>query len=82
MSFLHDHYKKRAISAIKKDILDLNEDFLIEIAYNEKDFNNRIYVFNYSNDVTRLYVVNVHQEYVEVEHYYNKYGYNVADRGL
>lgn len=82
MSFLHDHYKKRAISAIKKNISDFNEDFLTEIAYNKKDFNNRIYVFNYSDDVTHLYVVNVHQEYVEVEHYHNKYGYNVADGGL
>lgn len=82
MSFLHDHYKKRAISAIKKNISDFNEDFLTEIAYNEKDFNNRIYVFNYSDDVIHLYVVNVHQEYVEVEHYYNKYRYNVADGGL
>lgn len=82
MSFLHDHYKKRAISAIKKDILDFNEDFLTEIAYNEKDFNNRIYVFNYNDNVTHLYIVNVHQEYVEVEYYHNKYGYNVADGGL
>lgn len=82
MSFLHDHYKKRAINAIKKDIRNFNEDFLTEVAYNEKDFNNRIYVFNYSADVTYLYVVNVHQEYVEVEHYYNEYGYNVADGGI
>lgn len=56
MSFLHDHYKKRAISAIKKNISDFNEDFLTEIAYNEKDFNNRIYVFNYNDDVTHLYI--------------------------
>lgn len=80
--FIHDHYKKLAIEAIKKDLHNFNEDCLEEIAYNEKDFNNRIYVFNYSDDVTHLYVVNVHQEYVEVEHYYNKYGYNVADGGL
>lgn len=81
--FIHDHYKKLAIEAIKKDLHNFNEDCLEEIAYNEKDFNNRIYVFNYNDDVTHLYIVNVHQEYVEVEHYYNKYGYNVvADRGL
>jgi hypothetical protein len=79
MSFLHDHYKKRAINAIKKDIRNFNEDFLTEIAYNEKDFNNRIYIFNYSVDVTYLYVVTVHQEYVEVEHYYNEYGYSVIN---
>lgn len=80
--FIHDHYKKLAIEAIKKDLKNFNEDCLEEIAYNKKDFNNRIYVFNYSDDVTHLYVVNVHQEYVEVEHYYNKYEYNVADGGL
>lgn len=80
--FIHDHYKKLAIEAIKKDLHNFNEDCLTEIAYNKKDFNNRIYVFNYSNDVTHLYVVNVHQEYVEVEYYHNKYGYNVADGGL
>lgn len=55
--FIHDHYKKLAIEAIKKDLKNFNEDCLEEIAYNEKDFNNRIFVFNYSSDVTYLYVV-------------------------
>lgn len=78
--FIHDHYKKLAIEAIKKDLSDFNEEFLEEIAYNEKDFNNRIYIFNYSDDVNYLYVVNVHPNgTVDVEHYYNEYGYSVAD---
>lgn len=60
--FIHDHYKKLAIEAIKKDFKNFNEDCLEEIAYNEKDFNNRIFVFNYSSDVTYLYVVTVHPD--------------------
>lgn len=78
--FIHDHYKKLAIEAIKKDLKNFNEDCLEEIAYNEKDFNNRIFVFNYSSDVTYLYVVNVHPDKsVYVEHYYNEYGYSIVD---
>jgi hypothetical protein len=78
--FIHDHYKKLAIEAIKKDLKNFNEDCLEEIAYNEKDFNNRIFVFNYSSDVTYLYVVTVHPDKsVYVEHYYNEYGYSVVD---
>lgn len=79
MTFIHDHYKKRAIEAIKKDLSNFNEDFLTEIAYNEKDFNNRIFVFNYSNDVTYLYIVTVHQESVDVENYFYEYGYSVVN---
>lgn len=45
--FIHDHYKKLAIEAIKKDLKNFNEDCLEEIAYNEKDFNNRIFIFSY-----------------------------------
>lgn len=81
MSFLHDHYKKRAINAIKKDIRNFNEDFLIEIAYNEKDFNNRIFILNYNNNNDDyLYEVNVHQESVDVKIYSNKYFYSVEDK--
>lgn len=78
--FIHDHYKKLAIEAIKKDLHNFNEDCLEEIAYNEKDFNNRIFVFNYNSDVTYLYVVTVHPDKsVYVEHYYSEYGYSVVD---
>lgn len=78
--FIHDHYKKLAIEAIKKDLKNFNEDCLEEIAYNEKDFNNRIFVFNYSSDVTYLYVVTVHpNKFADVEVYFNEYGYSVVD---
>lgn len=78
--FIHDYYKKLAIEAIKKDFKNFNEDCLEEIAYNEKDFNNRIFVFNYSSDVTYLYVVTVHPDKsADVEYYYNEYGYSVVD---
>ena len=78
--FIHDHYKKLAIEAIKKDLKNFNEDCLEEIAYNEKDFNNRIFVFNYNCDVSYLYVATVHpNKSVYVEHYYNEYGYSVVD---
>ena len=80
--FIHDHYKKLAIEAIKKDIDDFNEDYLTEIAYNEKDFNNRIFVLNYSdynNDY--LYVVNVHpNSSIDVKIYSNEYAYSVEDK--
>ena len=79
--FIHDFYKKQAIEAIKKDFNDFNEDYLKEIAYNEKDFNNRIFVFNYSNDVNYLYVVNVHpNSSIDVENYYYEYGYSVESK--
>lgn len=78
--FIYDHYKKIAIEAIKKDLCDFNEDYLTEIAYNEKDFNNRIFVFSYSDDVTYLYVVNVHPDKtVDVEVCFCEYSYSVAD---
>lgn len=77
--FIHDHYKKQAIEAIKKDLNDFNEDYLEEIAYNEKDFNNRIFVFSYSDDVNYLYIVNVHPNgSVDVENYFYEYGYSVV----
>lgn len=80
--FIHDHYKKLAIEAIKKDIDDFNEDYLTEIAYNEKDFNNRIFVLNYSdynNDY--LYVINVHPNSpIDVKIYSNEYTYSVEDK--
>lgn len=78
--FIHDHYKKLAIEAIKKDLKNFNEDCLEEIAYNEKDFNNRIFVFNYSSDVAYLYVVTVHpNKSADVEVYFYEYGYSVVD---
>nr|DAJ60958.1 MAG TPA: hypothetical protein [Caudoviricetes sp.] len=79
--FIHDFYMKKAIEAIKNDLNDFNEDCLKEIAYNEKDFNNRIFVFSYSNDVNYLYIVNVHPEgSVDVENYYYEYGYSIENK--
>nr|DAV32888.1 MAG TPA: hypothetical protein [Caudoviricetes sp.] len=79
--FIHDHYKKLAIEAIKKDLKNFNEDCLEEIAYNEKDFNNRIFILNYSNNNDDyLYEVNVHQESVDVKIYSNEYFYSVEDK--
>ena len=78
--FIHDYYKKIAIKAIEKDLKNFNEDCLEEIAYNEKDFDNRIFVFSYSSDVSYLYVVTIHfDKSAYVEHYYNEYGYSVVD---
>lgn len=78
--FIHDHYKKLAIEAIKKDLKNFNEDCLEEIAYNEKDFNNRVFIFDYSSDVNYLHVVTVHpNKSADVEVYFNEYGYSVVD---
>lgn len=78
--FIHDHYKKLAIEAIKKDLKDFNEDSLREIAYSEVDFNNRVFIFDYSSDVNYLYVVTVHpNKSADVEVYFNEYGYSVVD---
>lgn len=78
--FIYDHYKKIAIEVIKKDLKNFNEDSLKEIAYNEVDFNNRVFVFGYSSDVTYLYVVTVHpNKSADVEVYFNEYGYSVVD---
>lgn len=80
--FTHDFYLKQAVEAIKKDIDDFNEDYLTEIAYNEKDFNNRIFVLNYSDyNNDSLYVVNVHpNSYIDVKIYSNEYAYSVEDK--
>lgn len=80
--FIHDFYLKQAVEAIKKDIDDFNEDYLKEIAYNEKDFNNRIFVFNYNDDNNDyLYVVNVHpNSCIDVKIYSNEYAYSVEDK--
>lgn len=80
--FLHDFYLKQAVEAIKKDIDDFNEDYLKEIAYNEKDFNNRIFVLNYNDDNNDyLYVVNVHpNSYIDVKIYSNEYAYSVENK--
>lgn len=78
--FIHDHYKKIAIEAIKKDLSSFDEDSLKEIAYNEVDFNNRVFIFDYSSDVNYLYVVTVHpNKSADVEVYFNEYGYSVVD---
>lgn len=78
--FIYNYYKKIAIEAIKKDLSSFDEDSLKEIAYNEVDFNNRVFIFSYSTDVTYLYVVNVHpNKTADVEVYYNEYGYSVVD---
>lgn len=78
--FIHDHYKKIAIEAIKKDLSSFDEDSLKEIAYSEVDFNNRVFIFDYNSDVTYLYVVTVHpNKSADVEVYYNEYGYSIVD---
>lgn len=78
--FIHDYYKKIAIEAIKKDLSSFDEDSLKEIAYNEVDFNNRVFIFDYSSDVNYLYVVTVHtNRSADVEVYFNEYGYSVVD---
>lgn len=79
--FIYDYYKKLAIEAIKKDFKSFDENSLREIAYNEVDFNNRVFIFDYSSDVNYLYVVTVHpNKSADVEVYYNEYGYSVVDR--
>ena len=79
--FLHDLYLKRAVEAIKRVISDFDENYLTEIAYNEKDFNNRIFILNYSNNNDDyLYEVNVHQESVDIKIYSNEYFYSVEDK--
>lgn len=78
--FIHDYYKKIAIEAIKKNLSNFDEDFLREIAYNELDFNNRVFVFDCSSDVNYLYVVTVHpNKSVDVEVYFNEYSYSGVD---
>ena len=78
--FIYDYYKKIAIEAIKKDLSSFDEDSLKEIAYNEVDFNNRVFIFDYSSDVNYLYVVTVHpNKSADVEVYFNEYGYSVVD---
>lgn len=80
--FTHDFYLKQAIEAIKKDIDDFNEDYLTEIAYNEKDFNNRIFVLNYNDDNNDyLYEVNVHpHSSIDIKIYSNEYAFSVEDK--
>lgn len=78
--FIHDHYKKIAIEAIKKDLSSFDEDCLEEIAYNEKDFNNRVFIFDYNSDVNYLYVVTVHpNKSADVEVYFSEYSYSIVD---
>lgn len=79
--FIHDFYLKRAVEAIKKNTDNFNEDYLTEIAYNQKDFNNHIFILNYNNfNNDYLYEVNVHQESVNVKIYSNEYAYSVEDK--
>lgn len=78
--FIYDYYKKIAIEAIKKDLSSFDEDSLKEVAYNEVDFNNRVFIFDYSSDVNYLYVVTVHpNKSADVEVYFNEYGYSIVD---
>lgn len=78
--FIYDYYKKVAIEAIKKDLSNFDEDSLKEVAYNEVDFNNYVFIFDYSSDVNYLYVVTVHpNKSADVEVYFNEYGYSVVD---
>ena len=78
--FIYDYYKKIAIEAIKKDLSSFDEDSLKEVAYNEVDFNNRVFIFDYSSDVNYLYVVTVHpNKSADVQVYFNEYGYSVVD---
>lgn len=76
--FIHDYYQKMAIEAIKNHIYEFDEDSLKEIAYNEKNFNDRIFIFKYNNDIEYLYIVIVHPDKsVDVESYYYKCGYSI-----
>lgn len=78
--FIYDYYKKIAIEVIKKDLSSFDEDSLKEVAYNEVDFNNRVFIFDYSSDVNYLYVVTVHpNKSADVEVYFNEYGYSIVD---
>lgn len=76
--FIHDYYQKMAIEAIKKDVYEFDENCLREIAYNEKNFDDRIFIFKYNSNVERLYVVTVHpNKSVDIENYFYECGYSV-----
>lgn len=76
--FIHDYYQKMAIEAIKKDAYEFDEDSLKEIAYNEKNFNDRIFIFKYNSNIERLYVVTVHPDKsVDIENYLYQCSYLV-----
>ena len=76
--FIHDYYQKMAIEAIKNHIYEFDEDSLKEIAYNEKNFNDRIFIFKYNNDAERLYIITVHPDKsIDVESYYYECGYSI-----
>lgn len=76
--FIHDYYQKMAIEAIKNHIYEFDEDSLKEIAYNEKNFNDRIFIFKYNNDIERLYIVTAHSDKsIDVESYLHECGYSI-----
>lgn len=76
--FIHDYYKKIAMKAIKDHIFEFDENSLKEIAYNKKNFNDHIFVFNYSSDVNRLYLITVHPDKsVDVESYLHECSYSI-----
>lgn len=76
--FIHDYYQKIAIEAIKKDAYEFDENSLKEIAYNEKNFNDRIFIFKYNSNIERLYVVTVHPDKsVDIENYFYQCSYSV-----
>lgn len=76
--FIHDYYKKIAIKTIKDHIYEFDESLLKEIAYNEKNFNDRIFVFSYNSDINRLYVITVHPDKsVDIESYLYECSYSI-----
>lgn len=76
--FIHDYYEKIAIKTIKDHIYEFDESLLKEIAYNEKNFNDRIFVFSYNSDINRLYVITVHPDKsVDIESYLHECSYSI-----
>lgn len=76
--FIHDYYEKIAIKTIKDHIYEFDESLLKEIAYNEKNFNDRIFVFSYNSDINRLYIITVHSDKsVDIESYLHECSYSI-----
>lgn len=76
--FIHDYYEKLAIKAIKDHIYEFDESLLKEIAYNGKNFDDRIFVFSYNSDINRLYAITVHPDKsVDIESYLHECSYSI-----
>lgn len=76
--FIHDCYEKIAVEAIKNHIYEYDEDLLKEVAYNATDFNSRIFVFSYNDDIKHLYVVTVYpNKSIDIEIYLHECGYSI-----